>query len=191
MSEQVQKNNQQMVMIALVVIAVLLAAIVGVLVFQQNRAAVPAISPGAQQPVAPAATAGGDTQAAPTGTTQQGAPDPAAVDAATATKLPKGVEPEAYVKSYYEACETGDWQAAYDALPADKKQGQTAEGLKAQVEGYGVESFAISSANVEADKATVIADQVTGQYGTFENMWTFVKKDGSWYAASKAVTGMK
>ncbi len=186
MSDQAQKSNQQMIVIALVVIVVLLAAIVGIVVFQ-NRPDVPALNSAAQQQAAPAA----DGSQAPAGAPAPAAVDPASVDAATATKLPKGVEPEAFVKSYYEACQKGDWQAAYDALPADKKQGQTPEGLEQQVSGYGVESFAVSSATVEGDQATVIADQVTSQYGTFENMWTFVKKDGSWYAATKAVTGMK
>jgi len=32
---------------------------------------------------------------------------------------------------------------------------------------------------------------VTESYGTFENTWTFTKKDGVWLVSSKAVTGMK
>ncbi len=196
MSEQAQGNNQQMIVIALAVIAVLLAAIMGVLIWQQSQAAVPAVSsqaapaavpaPSATAPSGMGAGTGADAGAAP-----QAAPDPAVVDPSAATALPKGTEPEAFVKSYYEACDKGDWEAAYDALPADKKQGQTPDGLKQQVEGYNVTSFAITNAAVEGDKATIMVDQVTGAYGTFENQWTFVKKDGAWYATSKQVTGMK
>ena len=57
--------------------------------------------------------------------------------------------------------------------------------------GYGIKSFEITGATGEGDNAVVKVDQVTGSYGTFENTWTFVKKDGTWYVASKAVTGMK
>jgi hypothetical protein len=191
MSEQTQNNSQQqMVMLALVVIAVLLAAIVGVMVWQQSRAAVPAMDQ-VQQPAAPAADAAAEAPAGMTGGTTQAAPDPAVVDASAATAVPKGTEPEAFVKGYYEACDKGDWKSAYNALPADKKAGQTPEGLQQQVEGYNVTSYAVTSAQVDGDKATIMADQVTGSYGTFENQWTFVKKDGVWYVTSKAVTGMK
>jgi hypothetical protein len=187
MSDQAQNNNQQMIVIALAVIAVLLAAIAGVIIWQQSQAAVPAVP--AQ---APAATPTQDAAApAGMGGTTQAAPDPAAVDPSGATKVPKGTEPEAFVKAYYDACDSGDWEAAYKALPADKQAGQTPEGLQQQVEGYNVTGFTITSANVEGDKATVMVDQVTGSYGTFENQWTFVKKDGAWLVTSKQVTGMK
>jgi hypothetical protein len=191
MSEQAQGNNQQMIIIALAVIAVLLAAIMGVLIWQQSQAAVPAVS--AQPPAtapAPSAAAPSGTGAG-TGAPAQAAPDPAAVDPSAATEVPKGTDPEAFVKAYYEACDKGDWKAAYNALPADKKQGQTPEGLQQQVEGYNVTGFTITNAAVEGDQATIMVDQVTGSYGTFENQWTFVKKDGVWYATSKQVTGMK
>ncbi|PKQ16791.1 MAG: hypothetical protein CVT67_03200 [Actinobacteria bacterium HGW-Actinobacteria-7] len=199
MSEQAQNNNQQMIMIALAVIAVLLAAIVGVMIWQQTRAAAPAV-PVASAPVAtdPAANPAADPNAAApstapstnSGTPNQAAPDPAAFDVSGATKVAKGT-PTDFVTAYYEACDKGDWAAAYSMLPADKQQGQTPEGLQQQVEGYSVQSFSIAGSNIEKDKATVIADQVTASYGTFENQWTFVKKDGTWYVASKAVTGMK
>jgi hypothetical protein len=197
MSDQAQGNNQQIMMIGLGVIAVLLAVIVGILIYQGNQAQAPAPAqaPAAQQPVAGAAAGqgamGGVTGGATGGTTGGDAGAPAAVDPGAATKVPKDMEPADYVKAYYVACEKGDWKAAYDSLPADKKAGQTPEGLQQQVEGYQVQSFSVGDAAIQGDNATVKADQVTGSYGTFENTWTFVKKDGQWYVASKAVTGMK
>ena len=187
MTDQAQSNNNQMVMIALVVIAVLLAAIVGVLIWQQSRAAVPAPTQVPAQSQTGATTSMGAGAATGAGTEV----DPASVDPNAATAVPKGTEPDAFVKAYYEACANGDWKAAYDALPADKKVGQTPEGLQEQVSGYGIKSYAVTDAKVEGDKATVTVEQVTGSYGTFVNQWTFVKKDGVWYAAGKAVTGMK
>lgn len=191
MSEQAQNSNQKMVMIALAVIAVLLAAIVGVMIYQQTQSAVPGVEPAAQT-----APAGDPAAAAPAGMpggapSANAAPDPASVDPDAATEVPKGTELEAFVNAYYQACDKGDWKAAYDALPADKKVGQTPEGLQQQVEGYNVTSYVVKEASVDGDKAVVMADQVTGSYGTFENQWTFVKKDGAWYVSGKAVTGMK
>lgn len=184
MSEQSQ--NQQILVIGLAVIAALLATMIGVIVVQQNKSAsIPDPTPVAQAP-APAAGQSG----APAGM-GGGTSAPANVDPASATKVPKGTEPEAFVKIYYEACDKGDWKAAFDALPADKKAGNSPDALKEQVTGYGVKEFKITGSTVTGDKASVTVDQVTGQYGTFENTWTFAKKDGVWIVESKAVTGMK
>jgi len=188
MSEQTQ-NNQQTLVIALVAVAVLLAALAGVIVWRQtSQATLPeatATSPSSSEAV-PGAPAG-----MPSGAPGQAAAGGGEVDPKTATQVPKGTEPEAFVKGYYEACEKGDWQKAFDALPADKKAGNSPDALKDQVSGYGIKSFAVTGAQVEGDKATVKVDQVTTSYGTFENTWTLVKKDGSWFVSSKAVTGMK
>lgn len=186
MSEQAQSNNQQTIVIGLVVIAALLAAIVGVLVYQTSKSnQVPA--PTATAPTTNTGTTG--TMGGATGGTT--APTDTAFDPKTATKLPAGTQPEAWVKAYYTACEKGDWKAAFDALPTAKKAGNSPDALKEQVTGYGIKSFKISSAVVNGDKATIKADQVTTSYGTFENTWTFVKQGGVWLVESKAVTGMK
>jgi len=189
MSEQSTTSNQQTIVIGLVVIAALLAAIVGVLIYQQSQAAsLP--EPNVQAtPADP--TAGQQMPPAGMGGTTGGQSAPAEFDPTKATQVPDGVEPEAYVTAYYEACDKGDWQAAFDALPVDKKAGNSPEALKEQVTGYGIKEFKVTGATVEGDKASVKVDQVTGSYGTFENTWTFVKKDGKWLVESKAVTGMK
>ena len=190
MSEQATGNSQQTLVIGLVVIAALLAAIVGVIIYQQSSAnSLP-------QPTAQTAPAATDPAGAPAGMGDapagmgQGAPA-AEFDAKTATKVAKGVEPEAWVTEYYEACDKDDWTAAFDRLPAAKKANNSPDALKAQVSGYGIEGFKVTSAKVEGDKATVIVDQVTGEYGTFENTWSFVKVGGEWLVENKAVTGMR
>ena len=170
MSEQATGNSQQTLVIGLVVIAALLAAIVGVIIYQQSSAnslpqptaqTAPATDPaGAPAGMGGAPAGMGD---APAGM-GQGAPA-AEFDAKTATKVAKGVEPEAWVTEYYEACDKDDWAAAFDRLPAAKKANNSPDALKAQVSGYGIEGFKVTSAKVEGDKATVIVDQVTGEYG--------------------------
>lgn len=193
MSQQAQTSNQQIIVIGLVVIAALLAAIIGVVIYQQTTA-IPAPTAQATTGAPDAGTAPADQSAmgamgAMGGSGQAAAPE--AFDPKTATKVPEGTEPEAYVKAYYEACDKGDWQAAFDALPAAKKAGNSPDALKEQVTGYGIKSYEITDATVEGDKATITVDQVTGQYGTFVNQWTFVKDGGAWLVESKAVTGMK
>jgi hypothetical protein len=185
MSEQTQTNNT--LVIALVVIAVLLAAIVGVIIYRQSTA-VPSVT--ATTPATTPAPATGAATGAMGGATG-GTTAPTEVDPASATKVPKGTDPATYVNAYYEACAKGDWQAAYDMLPADKKAGNSPEALKEQVSGYGIKSFTVSKAEIKGDSASVNAEQVTGQYGTFVNTWTFTKDGETWLVASKAVTGMK
>jgi len=190
MSEETHSN--QTLIIALVVVAVLMAAIVGVIVYQQSQAVPPVTAaptgtaPTATDPAAGAPAGMGGATGATGGSTT-----PAEVDPKEATEVPEGTKPEAFVEAYYQACESGDWQAAFDALPADKKAGNSPEALKEQVSGYGVEGYKVTAATTEGDTTIVKVDQVTGSYGTFENTWTFVEKDGKVFVASKAVTGMK
>jgi len=203
MSDQTSTNRT--VVIGLVVVAVLLAATAGALIWRQNNQPVPQAASGVPsqeaitgKPAAQApATAQGGTTGAPSGMpggmpgASGGAAAPAEVDPASATKVPKGTEPEAFVKAYYEACAADDWETAFKSLPADKQAGSSPDSLKEQVSGYGVKSYEVTGATTEGDNTLVKVDQVTGSYGTFENTWTFVKKDGTWYVANKAVTGMK
>lgn len=187
------QNNNQTLVIGLVVVAVLLAGVAGFVIYQQNQA-VPAASPTAQAD--PNAAAGATDAAAGAtgamgGTTGEAAPTAESVDPAAATEVPKGTEPEAFVKAYYDACDKGEWETAFAALPADKKAGNSPDALKEQVTGYGIEGYEITSAEVQGDTATIKVDQVTGQFGTFENTWTLAKKDGVWYVTGKSVTGMK
>ncbi len=180
MSEQAQTNSQQTLVIGLVVIAALLAAIVGVIIYQQSTALpAPNVQATPQTP---------EQQTPPAGMGQSA---PVAFDPKVATKLDKGVEPEEWVKQYYEACDKDDWQGAFSRLPAAKKTGNSPDALKEQVSQYGIKGFKITSAKIEGDKASVLVDQVTGQYGTFENTWTFTKVDGEWLVENKAVTGMR
>lgn len=189
MSEETQ-NPTQMLVIGLAVIAVLLAAIVGVLIYKQSTALPPVSAPGSVSD--PAAAGGAGAAGGATGATGgQTAPDAAPVDPKSATKVPEGTEPADFVASYYAACDKGDWAAAFDLLPASKKAGNSPDALKEQVTGYGVKSATVTGSTEQGDKLLVTAEQVTASYGTFVNTWTFEQKDGTWFVADKAVTGMK
>jgi len=181
------------VVIGLVVVVVVLAAGLGYAVYNNNRA-VPTIT----ELPASSTTADGSSDAAAStgaGTGAMGAATGAAAstdfDPKTATKVAAGTTPEKWVDAYYAAADKGDWETAYNHLPAAKKAGSSPDALKQQVEGYGVVGYKVVSATEEGNKATVVVDQQTSQYGTFENTWVFQKDGDTWLVASKAVTGMK
>lgn len=182
-------QNQKPLVIGLAATAVVLVAVVGVLIYNQATGLPqPTVSP-AETPVAQAPT----TPATPTTGTPQGGVVPAAgapIDPKTATKV-EGDDIEAFVDAYYKATMEGDWQAAFDHLPAGNKANNSPDALKDQVSSYGIDSYTIVGSQVEGDRASVTADQVTGSFGTFVNTWTFAKVDGVWYAESKKVSGMK
>ena len=185
------RNMTNTVVIGLVVVVVVLAAGLGYAVYNNNRA-VPTITE------LPASSATADGSAAGTASAAAGAMGAATGAAAstdfdpkTATKVTAGTTPEKWVDAYYAAADKGDWETAYNHLPAAKKAGSSPDALKQQVEGYGVVGYKVVSATEEGNKATVVVDQQTSQYGTFENTWVFQKDGDTWLVASKAVTGMK
>lgn len=186
MSEETAGNsNQQTIVIALVAIAVLLAAIVGVLVYQQTKA----IPEPTGQATAPASTA---TNPMGTGTNPgaaTGTQAPAAFDAKTATKLPAGMTPEQAVKAYHEDVVAGKFDDAFKLLPLDKQQSYgSAAAYTEQVKAYGITSYEIGKAVSTADSYEVAATQVTPQM-PITYTWTFKKVGGQWYVASRVMGG--
>ncbi len=199
------RSTTNTVIIVLVVAVVVLAAGLGYAIWNNGRA-VPAVTelpttPGAGTGATGAGAAGTGAGATGSGSGAMGGSPgaatgaqgtvPADFDAKTATKVAAGMTPEKWVAAYYAAADKGDWVTAFNHLPAAKQQGSSPDALKQQVEGYGVVGFKIASAAEQGDKATVVVDQQTSQYGTFENTWVFKKDGNTWLVASKAVTGMK
>jgi len=164
------------IVILLSVIVVLLLAVVGYFIFADGNAANTATN----------GTGATDTPAStgmPTATT------PAEFDPATATKVPAGETPEQYVTVYFDAVVAGDFQAAYDRLPADKKAAQDAAAFATQLTGYGVTAYTIDSAAEEGDEAQVTAT-ATMPGGSFQYLWTFVKDGDGWLVKSRTLPGM-
>jgi len=189
MAEETQ-SNQQMIVIALIVIAVLLAAIVGVVIWQQAQAANSIPAPTANgNVVAPsasgtstAASASGEVVTPPTGST-------GAFDPKTATKVPKGMEPAEMLKAYGDAILGNKYTEAYKMLPLDKQQsyGDSAA-YEAQVKGYGITKFNTGTPVTQGDTVTIVSEQVTPQM-PITYTWSFKKVDGQWYVESRTMGG--
>ncbi|PKQ29282.1 MAG: hypothetical protein CVT60_06150 [Actinobacteria bacterium HGW-Actinobacteria-10] len=173
------EGTQKQIVIGLVAVAVLLAAIVGVLIWQNSKNAVPS----------PTLTDTG-TDEAPAGmpaTANTTAP-PAEFDPATAPKVAEGQTPEAYVKAYYQACQDKKYDEAFKMLPTATQAyyGDTA-GFQSTLEGYGVTAFSVQPQKEAGDAVTVVGSQ-TAQGMDFPYTWKFVKGDsGEWLCESRTM----
>ena len=181
MSDNTQSGNQQTIVIALVVIAALLAAIIGVIVWQQSNAA--------QLPSPANASSSSSTPG--TGATTP-APAPTAAgpfDPKTATKVPAGMAPEQLVKAYNENIAAGKFDAAYALLPLEKQQSYgSAKAYGDQVKAYGITGYQMGKPVVTGDKLDIAATQVTPQM-PITYTWSFKKVGGQWYVASRNMGG--
>ena len=185
MSEDARPAANNVVIALVIVVLVLAAGLIYMIL--NNNSKVPAVSD----------VSVGSNTGANTGTTATSTPAaataivPADFDAKAATKVSSGKTPEKWVDEYYAAADKGDWTTAFNHLPAAKQTGSSPDALKQQVASYGITGYKITSATAQGDEATVIVDQKTSQYGTFENTWVFKKQGGTWLVAGKKVTGMK
>ncbi len=162
--------GQKQVMLLLVVVAVLLAAIVGVLVFQNMNS--PAI-PSAEGTVPPPTGA-----QPPAGMPGAGAQAPAVeFDPATAPAVPEGQTPSDYVTAYYEACAAKEYDTAFGLLPVASQQYYgDASAFAATLESYGVTEFRVDAPVENGDTVSVVGWQ-EAQGMSFGYEWTFVKAD--------------
>jgi len=188
MSDQTQSSNQQTIVIALVVVAVLLAALVGVLVYQQSKTAqlaqlstsTAAQTPAATTPQAPAGmgagAATGDAAATP-------------FDAKTATKVPAGQTPEAFLKAYNESVIAGKYEAAYNMLPLDKQKSYgDANSYGSQIKGYGITGYKLGKAAVNGDTASIATLQENPSMPVTYT-WNFKKVGDTWFVESRVMGG--
>lgn len=186
MSEQTHNTNQTVV-IGLAVVAVLLAAIAGILVWQQSQAAqlpTPVASPGNSMGDVAGATSG-----APAGMGGAATGAPVEFDEKTATKVPEGTDPVAYVEEYHKAVAAGDYEAAYKMLPLDKQQSYgDAKAYAEQVKAYGITSYEMGEPTEDGDTITVAATQVTPQM-PITYTWTLKKVGDTWFVASRTMGG--
>lgn len=191
MSQSAFSNKQTT--IALVAVAVLLAAIIGVIVWQNSRAD----SGGgatASVPVDPTAAVMGTQQGAvpgmPPGMGSQSTP--AQFDPATAPVVPEGMTPAEFVYSYYEACAAEEYERAFTLLPVATQTtyGDAATFAKT-LEGYGITSFSVDPPVETAETYSVVGWQVA-QGMSFGYEWVFVKGDaGEWLLQSRTMAGSK
>jgi len=180
MSDSTQSNNQQTIVIALVVVAVLLAALVGVLFYQQSQAAKLAqVSAPTQTPAQAPAGMGAGTGAAAT----------TPFDAKTATKVPAGTTPEAFVKAYNEAVVAGKYDAAYKMLPLDKQKSYgDATQYAAQLKQYGINGYKMGKPTGSGDTISVVALPENPSM-PITYTWNFKKVGDTWYVESRVMGG--
>lgn len=175
-------SNQKPLIIGLAVVIILLAAIVGVLIFQGS-------GPSNTDTAAQTATTNADTSASTA--MQQAMSKAADFDEKTATKLKDGMTPEKWVKAYYDACDKKDWEAAWEHLPAAKKDATTAEALGQQLSDYGITGYKIDGSTKNSDgDVEVTVTQSTSSYGDFTSVWTFQPSGNTYLVKGKAVAGM-
>lgn len=182
MSEMTQ---QKQVTLLLAVVAVLLAAIVGILIYQANAVPAPTVdgtatSATAQQPaVATTSTATGIPAAAPE------------FDEATAPKVPADQTPEQYVNTYYQLTLDGDFDTAFTMLPtATQASYGDSAAYAAQLQGYGITGFSVDP-QVEQDGSIYVVGTSETPQMPIAYTWTFVQaEDGTWLAAGREMGGM-
>jgi hypothetical protein len=187
MTEETQSNNQQMIVYALIAIAVLLAVIVGFMIYQKTTA-VPGPTAGAatQQTAADAGAAAGQQQMPP-GAASGAAAEP--FDAKTATKIPSGMTPEQALKSYNELIIAGKFADAYKLLPKDKQVSYgSPEAYAAQVKAYGITSFKTGKPTTQGNDVVIVSEQVTPQM-PITYTWTFTKDGSTWIVKSRTMGG--
>jgi len=178
MSETTGARNN-MVPILLGVVAVLLLAIIGILVFGGTGG-----TDTASSDTTDSTTAGTVTTSDQAGMSSSTS---AEFDAATATQVPEDMTPEEYVAAYYQAILDQEWETAFAMQPATSQEGQTAADFQSTQEMYGMTAFAIEDAQDDGETAVVTASQDLGANGIWAAQWTFVMYDGTWVVQSRAV----
>jgi len=192
MSEQTQ-TSQNTIVIALVVIAVLLAAIVGVLVYQRSQAIpAPTITGTGATGQTGATTdsgASGMPGGAPAGMGGNASSAPTEFDAKTATKVPAGMTPEQMIKTYHEDVIAGKFEESYSMLPLDKQQSYgDAKAYGDQVKAYGITGYEAAEPVEDGDTVTIAATMQTPQM-PIAYTWTFKKVGDQWYVVSRTMGG--
>jgi len=177
--------TQKQLVIGLVVIAVLLAGIIGILAWQDAND-VPAVGASAQTPTG---TSDGASQMPPanTGSSAGGEFDPA-----TAPSVPAEESPEQYVNRYYQLCQDGDYATAYTMLPtATQAYYGNAAGFEQTLTGYGITAFLVEP-QVEAEGQVSVVGVQQAQGMDFPYTWVFVQgENGEWLVQSREMGGLQ
>jgi len=113
------------------------------------------------------------------------------IDPTTATRIPDDMTPEEFAAQYYEAILAGDYETAFYMQPADRQGGSSVADFQTQLEGYDIVGYEVTGVTQQGDVYQVIVDQQTGSFGTFVNEWQFQAYEDGWLVASKSVAGMK
>jgi hypothetical protein len=181
MSDQAQTNNQQVVVYALIAIAVLLAAIVGFMIYNNMASKGATASSGAASTTADSAA--GIANQMPT------AAAPVPFDPKTATKLPAGMDPATAMKTYSDAIKAANWKVAFDLLPTGgKKTYGTPDAMGAQLKSYGITGFRVGPATTSGSDTSVVIEEDTPAMN-ITYTWTFTKSGSDWLVKNRTMGG--
>jgi len=187
MPEEAQSNNQQMIVYALIAIAVLLAAIVGFMIYNNSKA-LPGPTATGSSVTPPTTGSTASTSGVPAGMAAQAAPA-GPFDPKTATKVPTGMTPEQALKAYNEDIIGGKFAEAYKLLPVDK---QTSYGspsaYEQQVKAYGITSYKTGTPTTSGGDTVIVSEQVTPQM-PITYTWTYTKVGNTWFVKSRVMGG--
>jgi len=185
MSDQAQANNQQVVVYALIAIAVLLAAIVGFMIYNNMASKGATASAGAGSSTV-------DSAGSSTADIAQKMPTAAAAvpfDPKTATKLPAGVDPASAMKAYSDAITAGNWKVAFDLLPAgSKKTYGTPEAMGAQLKSYGITGFRVGTPTTSGSDTSIALEEDTPAMN-ITYTWIFTKSGSDWLVKNRTMGG--
>src|SRR5665648_558187 len=109
-------------------------------------------------------------------------------DPATATRLSEGETPEQFVEAYFTSLVDGNYEDAYNRLPAAKKAAQDLTSFSDQIAGYGITGYQMGATTVEGEDTKVTCSAVTSA-GNFEYIWTFTQVDGEWVVKGRVRGG--
>jgi hypothetical protein len=174
MAQNPQDNQRTMIYLLGVVIVLLVAIVVLVFVMKQPATPVAGTNNTTQAPASGSALPG-------VGSSQSG------FDPATATKVPAGQEPKAYVALYYQNILDKKWDAAFKMQPATSQSGGNAQQFASTQQSYGMTSFKVLSSSTTGDQTTVVASQDLGTNGVWTATWTFQKSGSTWLVKQRAV----
>ena len=187
MPEETQSSNQQMIVYALIAIAVLLAAIVGFMIWNQSKALPGPTTTGTTAPATAAAP--GAAPGAPAGMGSAGTAPAGPFDPKTATKVPAGMTPEQALKAYNEDIIGGKFAEAYKLLPLDKQTSYvSASAYEQQVKAYGITSYKTGAPTTQGSDVVIVSEQVTPQM-PITYTWTYTKVGNTWFVKSRVMGG--
>jgi hypothetical protein len=177
MSDQTQANNQQMIVYALTAIAVLLAVIVGFMIYQNIQG-----SQGVSTTTPPPNPSSGPADPS---SKMPAAAKPVAFDPATATKIPAGMTPKQALTAYMEDVKTGKYTEAYALLPlAQKNSYGTADAYGEQLKAYGITGYKVGEPMTNGSDVLIVTEQDTPAMN-IGYTWTFTKTGSTWFVKSR------
>jgi hypothetical protein len=174
-----ENNTNRTVMVLAGAVVVLLIAFVVVVLMSTNSGG----SQSTQTSNSATTTASTDTSA--TGLVSSTS---APFDPSTATKVPAGQAPQAFVSAYYQDMLDGKWADAFKMQPAASQQGQTVADFQATETSYGMTSFKLIGEKTVDATATVVIEQNLGANGIWGATWTFVKQGSTWLVKTRSVS---